>query len=137
MRASSSCASCSACARTERAGSRPTSSRRSSPRCTISADAGEIDGPPTRLAPRVALMRIGTRRSALALAQADLVGELLRAAGHGDCEIVPMTTDGDGASAAGRDAATDGSDKSRWIAVLEDALLAGQIDLAVHSAKDV
>ncbi len=82
-------------------------------------------------------MRIGTRRSALALAQADLVAELLRTAGHGDCEIVPMTTDGDRASAAGRDAATDGSDKSRWIAVLEDALLAGQIDLAVHSAKDV
>jgi hydroxymethylbilane synthase len=82
-------------------------------------------------------MRIGTRRSELALAQAGLIAELLRASGHGDCEIVPITTDGDRASAAGRSAATDGSDKSRWIAALEDALLAGQIDLAVHSAKDV
>jgi len=82
-------------------------------------------------------MRIGTRRSALALAQAGLVAELLAAAGHGDCEIVPMSTDGDRASAAGRDPTADGSDKSRWVAELEDALADGRIDLAVHSAKDV
>jgi hydroxymethylbilane synthase len=82
-------------------------------------------------------MRIGTRRSALALAQAELIVELLRAAGLGSCEVVPITTGGDLASAAGRDAASDGSDKSRWVTELEDALLSGQIDLAVHSAKDV
>jgi hydroxymethylbilane synthase len=83
-------------------------------------------------------MRIGTRRSALALAQADLVAELLRAAGHGDCEIVPVTTGGDRASAGDRDAqAADATDKSRWVAELEDGLAAGEIDLAVHSAKDV
>ncbi len=28
-------------------------------------------------------------------------------------------------------------DKSRWVAELEQALLAGEIDLAVHSAKDI
>jgi hydroxymethylbilane synthase len=82
-------------------------------------------------------MRIGTRRSALALAQAELIAELLAGAGHGDSEIVPMTTSGDRASDAGRDAATDGSDKSRWVTELEDALTDGRIDLAVHSAKDV
>ncbi len=109
-------------------------SRRSSRRCTTCVRAGEVDGPAT---PRVALMRIGTRRSALALAQAELVAELLAAAGHSDIEIVPMSTGGDRASAAGLDPTADGSDKSRWVAELEDALADGQIDLAVHSAKDV
>jgi len=54
-------------------------------------------------------MRIGTRRSALALAQAEIVARLL---GHG-CEIIPMVTRGDQASG------TD-EDKSRWVAELED-----------------
>jgi hydroxymethylbilane synthase len=69
-------------------------------------------------------MRIGTRRSALALAQARLVAELL-----GEGEVVPLATRGD------RGAGSE--DKSRWVAELEDALLEGRIDLAVHSAKDV
>jgi hydroxymethylbilane synthase len=73
-------------------------------------------------------MRIGTRRSALALAQAELIAEQL-----GGCEIVPMLTSGDSDAEHPADAA----DKSRWVAELEDALLAGEIDLAVHSAKDV
>ena len=70
-------------------------------------------------------MRIGTRRSALALAQAELVARLL----GDDCELVPMSSSGD------QDATT--GDKSRWVGELERALLAGDIDLAVHSAKDV
>jgi hydroxymethylbilane synthase len=69
-------------------------------------------------------MRIGTRRSALALAQARLVAERL-----GACEIVPVTTSGDRGGSR--------EDKSRWVAELEDALLDGRIDLAVHSAKDL
>jgi hydroxymethylbilane synthase len=69
-------------------------------------------------------MRIGTRGSALALAQARLVAELL-----GDCEIVPVVTSGDRGVAA--------EDKSRWVAELEDALCKRRVDLAVHSAKDV
>jgi hydroxymethylbilane synthase len=69
-------------------------------------------------------MRLGTRRSALALAQAQLAAALL-----GDCELVPISTSGD------RDAPAE--DKSRWVDALERALLAGEIDLAVHSAKDV
>ncbi|HEY1834862.1 MAG TPA: hydroxymethylbilane synthase [Solirubrobacteraceae bacterium] len=69
-------------------------------------------------------MRIGTRRSALALAQARLVGELL-----GEHELVEITSQGDIDRSAG--------DKSRWVGELERALLAGEIDLAVHSAKDL
>jgi hydroxymethylbilane synthase len=74
-------------------------------------------------------MRIGTRRSALALAQAELVAGLL----GGDCEIVPMVTRGDREPASAR----AGEDKSRWVAELEAALARGDIDVAVHSAKDV
>jgi hydroxymethylbilane synthase len=71
------------------------------------------------------LIRIGTRGSMLALAQAGWVAERL----GGDTELVPITTAGD------RDA--DRGDKSRWISALEDALLDDRIDVAVHSAKDV
>jgi hydroxymethylbilane synthase len=74
-------------------------------------------------------MRIGTRRSALALAQAKLIAALLEAEGHAGCEIVPMLTGGDRGA--------DATDKSRWVVELEDALASGEIDLAVHSAKDV
>ncbi len=70
-------------------------------------------------------MRIGTRRSALALAQAELVAELL-----GGGEIVAMLSDGDLPEHGAED-------KSRWVSRLERALVAGEIDLAVHSAKDV
>ena len=69
-------------------------------------------------------MRIGTRRSALALAQAEMVAEML-----GGAELVPIVTGGDRGVAVG--------DKSRWVAELEEALLEGRIDIAVHSAKDL
>jgi hydroxymethylbilane synthase len=72
------------------------------------------------------LIRIGTRGSALALAQARLAGERL---GHDDYELVTVTTSGDREGALG--------DKSRWVSALERALLDGEIDVAVHSAKDV
>ncbi len=70
-------------------------------------------------------MRIGTRGSALALAQAGTVAALLGA----DAELLTITTSGDRGAAA--------NDKERWVKELELALLAGKIDLAVHSAKDV
>jgi hydroxymethylbilane synthase len=95
-------------------------------------------------------MRIGTRASALALAQARLVAGLLDARPPGGpqaVEIVEIATAGDrdapgtGADiarrAAGAGASDTGGDKSRWVAGLERALIAGEIDLAVHSAKDV
>ena len=70
-------------------------------------------------------MRIGTRGSALALAQATWVAERL----DGEHELVKITTSGD------RGEGVD--DKSRWVSALEQALLDGEIDVAVHSAKDV
>jgi hydroxymethylbilane synthase len=70
-------------------------------------------------------LRLGTRGSALALAQARWVADRLAP----DVEIVEITTAGDLHRAEG--------DKSRWTGALEQALLAGEIDLAVHSAKDV
>jgi hydroxymethylbilane synthase len=70
-------------------------------------------------------MRIGTRGSALALAQAQAVAQLL----GGRAEIVTITTLGDRGA--------QGGDKSRWVSELERALLDDRIDLAVHSAKDV
>jgi hydroxymethylbilane synthase len=70
-------------------------------------------------------LRIGTRGSALALAQARAVAALLEE----PCELVVIATAGDADRARG--------DKSRWVGALETALLAGDIDLAVHSAKDV
>jgi hydroxymethylbilane synthase len=73
-------------------------------------------------------MRIGSRGSALALAQASFVAELLGGAEAG-IELVAITTSGDRGILLG--------DKSRWVKELEAALLAGEIDAAVHSAKDV
>ncbi|MBW3607785.1 MAG: hydroxymethylbilane synthase [Actinobacteria bacterium] len=80
-------------------------------------------------------MRVGTRGSALALAQAATVAALLGP----ETELVPVTTSGDRASSRGggdRGAAV-GNDKERWVKELEVALLAGDIELAIHSAKDV
>ena len=49
---------------------------------------------------------------------------------HGaQTEIVRITTSGDSAAAAG--------DKSRFVKEIDEALLAGEVDVAVHSAKDV
>jgi hydroxymethylbilane synthase len=70
-------------------------------------------------------MRIGTRGSALALAQARWVAQRV---GDG-VELVTITTSGDRGA--------DVADKSRWVSELEQALLDDRIDLAVHSAKDV
>ena len=78
-------------------------------------------------------LRVGTRRSPLALAQAQIVCTALASNGV-TTEIVPMTTSGDeGAAAAG---APQGL-KGLWIDTILDALDSGQIDLAVHSAKDL
>ncbi len=67
------------------------------------------------------MIRVGTRGSALALAQASWVGERL----GDDYELVRI------------EAVGPIDDKSRWVLGLEGALLAGEIDVAVHSAKDV
>jgi hydroxymethylbilane synthase len=67
------------------------------------------------------LIRVGTRRSALAVAQAMWVAERLEA----PYELVRIEAQG------------SVGDKSRWVSALERALLEDEIDVAVHSAKDV
>ena len=78
-------------------------------------------------------LRIATRRSRLALAQAEEVAALLRARGH-EAELVPMSTAGDrGASPASSPSGT----KGLFVAEITEAVLRGDADLAVHSAKDL
>jgi len=91
-------------------------------------------------------LRLGTRGSALALAQANMVAEQL-----GGAEVVPIRTAGDEPSGAGvaagapapaagaRGAAhpAAGGDKARFVREIERALLDGEVDFAVHSAKDL
>jgi len=78
-------------------------------------------------------LRIGTRGSALALWQANEVSRLLRLAGH-DCELVTIRTTGDKRQDV--PLATIGG-KGLFIKELEESLDRGEIDLAVHSLKDV
>jgi hydroxymethylbilane synthase len=83
------------------------------------------------------MLRLGTRGSPLALVQANLVRDALIAA-HGwlpeHVEIVPIRTTGD--RVQDRPLAEIGG-KALWTKELDRALLAGEIDLAVHSMKDV
>lgn len=80
-------------------------------------------------------LRIATRRSRLALWQAEHVAARLRAA-HADLEValVPMTTQGD--RILDRSLAAIGG-KGLFIKELELAIAAGRADIAVHSMKDV
>ena len=82
-------------------------------------------------------LRIGTRGSALALAQATQVKELLARGCSGlDCELVVIKTSGD--ALAGKQAAvTDEALKGLFVKEIEEALLSERVDLAVHSAKDM
>ena len=79
------------------------------------------------------LLRIGSRGSRLALTQAEQAARVLRS--HGvEAAFVPITTAGD------RDRSRPfGEIGARGVFVkeLEEALLAGRIDVAVHSAKDM
>ena len=79
------------------------------------------------------MIRLGTRGSALALAQARLVADAL----EGEVELLPIRTSGDEGRRAPLPPPAEGGDKARFVKELEEALLAGDIDLAVHSAKDV
>lgn len=79
------------------------------------------------------MLRLGTRGSRLALAQAGLVRDALAGLDLA-CEIVPLRTTGD--RIQDRPLAAVGG-KGLFTKELEEALLDGRIDLAVHSMKDV
>ena len=79
------------------------------------------------------LVRIGSRGSRLALTQAEQAGAALRRPGI-ELAFVPMTTAGD------RDRASPFGqigERGVFVKEIEEALLAGRIDVAVHSAKDM
>jgi hydroxymethylbilane synthase len=79
------------------------------------------------------VIRVATRASALAMAQARSVAERLMAAGA-RVDIVPMRTEGDRLADA-RLAAVGG--KGLFVREIEEAVLRGDADVAVHSLKDL
>lgn len=80
-----------------------------------------------------AALRLGTRRSPLALAQSRLVAEALEGLGAGPVELVEIATLGD----VSREPLTQLGGTGVFVSALRDALLAGEVDLAVHSLKDL
>ena len=78
-------------------------------------------------------VRLGTRGSPLAVRQAEMVADALRAQGA-EVEIVTLKTSGD--RIQDRPLAEIGG-KAVWTKELDRALLAGETDISVHSMKDV
>jgi hydroxymethylbilane synthase len=76
-------------------------------------------------------LRIGTRRSRLALAQALEIEQMLASTGV-ETEIVPIVTSGDRGAPAG-----PAGVKGLFVGEIVSALQQGEIDVAVHSAKDL
>ncbi|TPW77969.1 hydroxymethylbilane synthase [Schumannella soli] len=76
-------------------------------------------------------LRIGTRGSALALAQSGQVATRL-----GDAQLVPIASEGDRSQAAGTPLAQLGG-TGVFVTNLRTALLAGEVDAIVHSLKDL
>ena len=80
-------------------------------------------------------LRIGSRKSELALKQTYIIEDLLKKAYPGlETEIVTSDTLGDKNLISPLQAF---GGKGVFVSELEDALLSGEIDLAVHSAKDM
>jgi len=78
-------------------------------------------------------LKLGTRKSALALAQSTLVADAIRLATGREVELVHVTTDGD----VSRESLASIGGTGVFVSALRDALLMGEIDLAVHSLKDL
>jgi hydroxymethylbilane synthase len=82
----------------------------------------------------VAEIRLGTRGSQLALWQARAVAARIEAAGGPPCRLVEIRTSGDRLQDA---PLADVGGKRLFVKEIEDALLKGDIDAAVHSCKDM
>lgn len=84
-------------------------------------------------------MKIGTRGSPLALWQAREVRRRIAETGGPACELVVIRTSGDETSGPPEAPASSGTPnlKRLFVKEIEEALLDGRIDLAVHSAKDL
>jgi hydroxymethylbilane synthase len=78
-------------------------------------------------------LRLGTRRSALAMAQANLVADAIRALRGRPVELIEITTHGDVSTEPLASIGGTGV----FVSALRDAVLSGGVDLAVHSYKDL
>ena len=78
-------------------------------------------------------LRLGTRRSPLARTQSELVAEALRAALRRDVELVEVVTEGD----VSREPLAAIGGTGVFVSALRESLLRGEVDLAVHSLKDL
>lgn len=85
------------------------------------------------MSPARDVIRVGTRGSALALAQTRQIAERLGAAADADIEIVTVTTQGDTSRASLQQIGGTGV----FAAALREALVAGECDVVVHSLKDL
>ncbi|GAB3761674.1 hydroxymethylbilane synthase [Nocardioides ginsengisegetis] len=81
-------------------------------------------------------VRIGTRRSLLATTQAGHVAEMVRERLGREAVLVEVTTEGDLSQASGVPLAGS-SNTGVFVGALRDALLRGDVDVAVHSLKDL
>jgi hydroxymethylbilane synthase len=79
-------------------------------------------------------LRLGTRGSQLALYQANTVARLIAEAGGPRCELVIIKTSGDRLQER---PLSESGGKRLFVKEIEDALLRNEVDLAVHSSKDM
>src|SRR5262245_15287332 len=79
-------------------------------------------------------LRLGTRGSQLALWQANAVAARIAQAGGPPCRIVTIKTTGDRLQDR---PLSEAGGKRLFVKEIEDALAGGEIDLAVHSSKDM
>ena len=80
-----------------------------------------------------AVLRLGTRKSPMAMAQSGLVAEAITARTGCRVELVGVTTQGDVSKAHLAQIGGTGV----FVSALRDRLLSGEVDLAVHSLKDL
>src|SRR3954447_5729658 len=90
----------------------------------------EAPGP---VPPAGGALRLGTRRSKLAMAQSGMVADQVRQLTGRDVDLVEITTYGD----VSRESLAQIGGTGVFVSALRDALLAGEIDFAVHSLKDL
>ena len=83
--------------------------------------------------PRTTTLRLGTRASELARTQSQTIADAVTQLTGAPVELVPISTVGDRSDAAIAQLGGTGV----FVTALRDALLAGEVDLAVHSYKDL
>lgn len=79
------------------------------------------------------VIRVGTRASALAMAQTRQIADRIAKAAKAEIELVPVTTEGDTSRASLASLGGTGV----FAAALREALLRGEVDVVVHSLKDL